>query len=129
MRHCLTLCAVLFLSICPSTLMAQVAADLRGRVLDPSGATVPNATVELTQSSTKVHLVTTSSGSGDYFFTSLTPGTYQPDVADGQIQDRWLRASDDLPPESLVLKLVAHPTKCLVYWPPNHSENAKYSLK
>jgi hypothetical protein len=50
-------------------------------------------------------------------------------MADGQAQDRWLRASDDLTRESLLLKLAAHPTKCLVYWPPNHPENAKCSLK
>lgn len=50
-------------------------------------------------------------------------------VADGQMQDRWLRASDDLTRESLPLKLAAHPTKCLVYWLPNHPENAKCSLK
>jgi len=80
MTNCLTLCAVLCLSICPTTIMAQIAADLRGRVLDSSGAPVANATVELTRSSTEVHLVTTSSGSGDYFFSSLTPGIYQLDV-------------------------------------------------
>jgi hypothetical protein len=50
-------------------------------------------------------------------------------MLDGQMQDRWLRASDDLPRESLALKLAAHPTKCLVYWPSNHPDNAKCSLK
>ncbi len=80
MRYRLTLCAVLSLLIWPTAIMAQIAADIRGRVLDSSGATVPNATVELTQSSTKAHLVTTSSASGDYFFTSLIPGTCQLDV-------------------------------------------------
>jgi hypothetical protein len=50
-------------------------------------------------------------------------------MVDGQMQDRWLRASDDLAREGLLLKLAAHPTKCLVYWPPNHPENAKCSLK
>ena len=51
-------------------------------------------------------------------------------VADGQMQDRWLRALDDLTRESLLLKLAKRdPTKCLVYWPPNHPENAKCSLK
>ena len=50
-------------------------------------------------------------------------------VADGRMQDRWLRASDDLTRESLLLKLATHPTKCLVYWPQNHPENAKCSLK
>ena len=50
-------------------------------------------------------------------------------IADGQLRDRWLRASDDLPRESLLLKLAAQPTECLVYWPPNHPESAKCSLK
>lgn len=50
-------------------------------------------------------------------------------LADGRMQDRWVRASDDLPQESLLLKLAAHPTECLVYWPPNQPENAKCSLR
>ncbi len=50
-------------------------------------------------------------------------------LLNGRMQDRWLRASDDLPRESVPLKLAAHPTSCLVYWPPNHAENAKCSLK
>ncbi|HEY1576761.1 MAG TPA: hypothetical protein VGF82_06805 [Terracidiphilus sp.] len=50
-------------------------------------------------------------------------------MADGQVQNRWLRASDDLPQDSLLLKLAANPAECLVYWPPSHPENAKCSLK
>lgn len=50
-------------------------------------------------------------------------------LVDGQIQDRWLRASDDLSQESLLLKLAAGPTECWVYWPPDHPDNAKCSLK
>ena len=50
-------------------------------------------------------------------------------LADGQTQDRWVRASDDLSQEGLLLKLAAHPTECLVYWPPSHPENAKCSLR
>lgn len=50
-------------------------------------------------------------------------------LADGRIQDRWLRASDDLPQESLLLKLSARPTECIVYWPPNHPESARCSFK
>jgi Carboxypeptidase regulatory-like domain len=55
---------------------AQIAANLRGRVLDPSGAAVPNAHVELTESAKNVHQSTTSSGTGDYLFTNLNPGSY-----------------------------------------------------
>jgi hypothetical protein len=63
---------------------AQIAADLRGRVLDPSNAAVANARVELTESSTNLRQTTTTSASGDYLFTHLNPGAYQMDVtADG----------------------------------------------
>jgi hypothetical protein len=47
----------------------------------------------------------------------------------GQVQDRWLRASDDLPRETLLLKLSTHPIECLVYWPQNHPENVRCSFK
>jgi hypothetical protein len=50
-------------------------------------------------------------------------------TANGQAQDRWLRISDGMPRETLALKLAARPTECLVYWPPNHPENAKCWLK
>jgi len=59
---------------------AQIAADLRGRVLDPEGSAVSNATVELTKSATNTRISTVSSRSGDYSFTNLTPGVYQLDV-------------------------------------------------
>jgi hypothetical protein len=75
------LCALLLLFLSQSIAEAQIAADIRGRVLNSSGAIIPNATVELTQSGTKMHLLTTSSSSGYYFFTSVTPGTYQLDVS------------------------------------------------
>ncbi|HEY6377309.1 MAG TPA: carboxypeptidase-like regulatory domain-containing protein, partial [Edaphobacter sp.] len=64
---------------------AQIAAGLRGRVFDPSNAAVANARVELTQASTNLRqTTTTTSTSGDYMFTQLTPGLYRLDVtADG----------------------------------------------
>jgi hypothetical protein len=55
---------------------AQIAANLRGRVLDPSGAAVPNAHVELTEAAKNVHQSTTTSSTGDYLFTNLNPGSY-----------------------------------------------------
>jgi len=71
---------VVSVSLIGSTAYAQIAADLRGRVLDASGAAVANAQVELTQSSTNIHQTTTSSSSGDYLFTHLNPGSYRLDV-------------------------------------------------
>lgn len=50
-------------------------------------------------------------------------------VVAGKMEDRWLRTGDDSQPEGLTLKLAAHPTECVVYWLPNHPENAKCSLK
>jgi hypothetical protein len=67
--------------LCSSTAIAQIAADLRGRVLDPRGSAVPNATVDLIQTGTNVQISTVSSGSGDYSFTNLTPGVYQLEVS------------------------------------------------
>lgn len=50
-------------------------------------------------------------------------------LANSQMQNRWVRVSDDLSQETLLLKLASHPTECVVYWPPNHQEKAKCSLK
>jgi len=64
----------------PCALRSQIAADLQGRVLDASGAAVVNAHVRLVESVTNVSQETTSSASGDYFFSHLNPGKYQIDV-------------------------------------------------
>ncbi len=50
-------------------------------------------------------------------------------TVNGQMQERWLRASDNMPRETLLLKLADHPTQCIVYWPPKHPEGAKCWLK
>src|ERR1700729_1972731 len=72
------LCFAIFLfqSMGGTSADCQIAADLRGRVLDPTGAVVANAHVELTNSSTNVHQTTDSSSTGDYLFTHLSPGAY-----------------------------------------------------
>ena len=64
-------------SIGEPRVFAQIAANLRGRVLDPSGAGVPNANVELIESAKNVHQSTSTSSTGDYLFTNLNPGTYR----------------------------------------------------
>jgi Carboxypeptidase regulatory-like domain/TonB dependent receptor len=64
-----------------ATGFAQVAGVLSGRVLDPSGAAVPNAQVALTADATHLHQATLTTSSGNYVFVNLTPGTYQVDVA------------------------------------------------
>ena len=61
--------------------LGQIAADLRGRVLDPTGASIANARVELTESSTNIHRATVTTASGDYVFTHLNPGGYSVEVS------------------------------------------------
>src|SRR5258708_38267357 len=61
--------------LCSTQLLGQLStASLNGVVRDSSGAVIPNATVTLTAVETSVRHVTQSNGSGDYVFTSLTPG-------------------------------------------------------
>ena len=64
-----------------SGVVAQVAGVLSGRVLDPSGAAVANARVELTQVATDVRQSTVTTSAGDYEFLNLTPGAYRADVS------------------------------------------------
>src|SRR5580765_6958032 len=52
-------------------------AQLSGRVLDPSGTIVPNASVELRNRDTGVRRQTLTNQEGFYSFPSLKPGTYQ----------------------------------------------------
>ena len=77
-RHVLP--AVVLALLCGLAASGQIAADLRGRVVDPSGLAVANAAIDLTQAGTNTRMATVSSGSGDYSFTNLTPGVYQVDV-------------------------------------------------
>jgi hypothetical protein len=70
-----------FVLIAGSVSFAQIAAGLRGRVLDPSGAAVANAQVELIESAKNVRQSTTASSTGDYLFTNLNPGSYEVVVA------------------------------------------------
>ncbi len=74
----------LFLSATIS--LAQISADLRGRVIDPSGANIANAKVELTETATGIRSQTASSATGDYLFTNLNPGGYSLDVTAASFQ-------------------------------------------
>jgi hypothetical protein len=50
-------------------------------------------------------------------------------AADGQSHEGWLRVSTGLPRDTLLLKLASHPSECVVYWPPDHPEDARCWLK
>jgi Carboxypeptidase regulatory-like domain len=55
---------------------ARTEGQLSGVVVDPSGATLPNATLVLDQPSTGFHTMVTSTAAGVYAFPDLQPGSY-----------------------------------------------------
>ncbi len=67
--------AVLFLS---STLLPgqEFRSTLTGTVTDPSGATVPNASVQAVNNATQQKYTVVTTGKGDYFIPYMLPGTY-----------------------------------------------------
>jgi outer membrane receptor protein involved in Fe transport len=61
-----------------STFAQEGTASLRGTVLDANGSVVPAATVSITNQETGINRRTVATNeSGDYVFTSLTPGLYR----------------------------------------------------
>jgi len=77
-----------FIRICASVLIlsslslgyaaAQVATgDITGRVIDPSGAVVPGATVSARNTGTGLTRAVTSNSDGDYTIAQLPPGVYE----------------------------------------------------
>jgi hypothetical protein len=55
----------------------ETRATLTGRVTDPAGAVVPNASIVITNTDTGAKTTVTSNASGDYTVPFLTPGTYE----------------------------------------------------
>ncbi len=51
-----------------------------GTVTDPSGGTIPGATVDLTNTGTSEKRSVTSDSSGNYSFVNVSPGTYRVEV-------------------------------------------------
>jgi hypothetical protein len=56
--------------------LAQTLGEVTGRIVDSSGAAVPEATVSVTSTATNVSRETRSNQTGDYSFPSLPPGIY-----------------------------------------------------
>jgi Carboxypeptidase regulatory-like domain len=59
-----------------AALAQQNTADIVGTVSDSSGASIPGATVTLTNTGTNVSQTTTTSATGDYTFTLVQVGSY-----------------------------------------------------
>src|SRR3989440_3534442 len=58
----------------------RITGTLRGQVLDPSGAAVPDAQVTATNQETGVSVKITATSAGTYSFPSLIPGLYKVEV-------------------------------------------------
>ena len=61
----------------------QTTGAIGGKVVDPQGAVVPNATITITNLGTNKVTNTTASGDGEYRVTNLEPGTYSIEAAGG----------------------------------------------
>lgn len=64
----------------PISCFAQYSANIQGTVLDPSGAGVNNAQINLISASTGQNVSTVSNATGGYRFLSLAPGQYELEV-------------------------------------------------
>jgi len=73
-----TLSVALLLCLCAALAFSQGStASLNGTVIDPSGAAVPGADIQLTDTATSAVLKTTSNEKGEYTFSSVPGGTYR----------------------------------------------------
>ncbi len=73
-RRCLQL---LFVLLFTTTAFAQFTSSIQGSVQDPSGASIPKATVQLVNVATNVTQATTTDSAGNFIFVSIAPGRYQ----------------------------------------------------
>jgi hypothetical protein len=62
---------------CADLAYGQYSSNLEGQVKDPTGAVIPNATVEMTNTATQVSQKLTTDTGGNFRFNSLAPGDYQ----------------------------------------------------
>ena len=73
--------ATLLLSIVAPAQAQTSRGTLSGIVTDASGATLPNATVKLTNKETNQNRATTTNDSGLYRFDAVDPGSYELNVS------------------------------------------------
>src|ERR1035437_4606828 len=80
-----SICSVFFLLVLggfalwlatPKALAQETRGQILGRVVDPSGAVVPGATLKAIDTNTNVETSTTTNDSGDYVLPYLLSGTY-----------------------------------------------------
>src|SRR5580704_16494832 len=68
---------VSLLSTTPASAQSLTAGDVAGTVTDPSGASIPNVAVTLTNVSTNTEQKATTNAEGSYRFAFVPPGPYK----------------------------------------------------
>ena len=77
MRRYLSAVTFAGLALGAATAGAQVASELKGRVIDPSGAAISGAQITATEMRTGEHYATVTGGDGYFDFANLVSGRYQ----------------------------------------------------
>src|SRR5262249_55733328 len=72
----IALVVIAALGMVPAVLAQAIDGNLTGAVVDPSGARVPNATVEVTNTGTGIKSTAKTGADGSYRFNNLPVGTY-----------------------------------------------------
>jgi hypothetical protein len=73
--------AVLVLMSSTSGLLAQsTSASLAGRVIDPSNAVIPGATITAISGDTNIRHVATTNDAGEYYLANLPPRSYRIEI-------------------------------------------------
>jgi hypothetical protein len=76
LAFCLAITAVVLCSVAVTSAQTAASATILGRVMDPQGALIPNATVTATKVDTGAERTTQTTSEGLYSFPNLRPGTY-----------------------------------------------------
>ena len=80
MRSTITIIMVCALVLVLPALVFGQTGGIRGTVVDPSGAVIPDANVSATHTATELTIRTVSSSSGYYYIANLSAGTYRVEV-------------------------------------------------
>ena len=86
----------ILLLLTAAALAQLTTADILGTVTDQTGASVPNASVTLTNLGTNDQRTVQSNGTGDYTFTLLPVGHYSISVKAGGFQESITKESAEL---------------------------------
>src|SRR4051794_29247874 len=76
-------CSAVLLALASIATAQSVTGVISGRVLDPTGQSIPGAEVKITRQSTAESRVFTTDAQGEFIFPSVQPGTYNVSIKAG----------------------------------------------